>query len=203
MAVPVVPLVVIGPSAAGKSTVVRALARRGLVEVTPTWTTRPRRADERAGSVEHRFVDDATFAACERAGLFLDVVRPFGLAYRYGLAVPHPPPPGVVPVVMVRAAFVGRVARLFPEHLCYQIEDSLERARERLLARGAALGTRLDGYEDERVAGRALAGWVFVNAGPVGPLVDAVAAALAADFPRNDTDNNVLVTLEGAMAPQG
>src|SRR6476660_9759614 len=39
-------LVFIGPSGSGKSTIVRTLVERRVVTVHPTWTTRPRRADE-------------------------------------------------------------------------------------------------------------------------------------------------------------
>src|SRR5436309_1716713 len=49
-------LVLIGPSACGKSTVARALAEQRLVTLLPTWTTRPRRRDEHGNTAEHRFV---------------------------------------------------------------------------------------------------------------------------------------------------
>src|SRR5436305_590449 len=78
-------VVFIGPSGSGKSTVVRELASRGLVTVHPTWTTRPRRADEQQGSLEHRFVSDGEFDELCRRGCFIETVRLFGLPYRYGL----------------------------------------------------------------------------------------------------------------------
>src|SRR4051812_28800945 len=78
-------VVFIGPSGSGKSTVVRELADRGLVTVHPTWTTRPRRADEQQGSLEHRFVSDDEFDELCRRKFFIDTVSLFGLAYRYGL----------------------------------------------------------------------------------------------------------------------
>src|SRR3954447_16585781 len=96
----------IGPSGSGKSTVVRELAARGLVTVHPTWTTRPRRADERQGSLEHRFVSDDEFDELCRRGFFIETVSLFGLPFRYGL----PPldgdsagPGGPVDAVMLRA----------------------------------------------------------------------------------------------------
>src|SRR5579864_8816035 len=82
-------VVVIGPSGSGKSTVVRELYRRGVVRAIPTWTTRPRREDERAGSVEHRFISDAVFDALDARGFFDETATMPGLPYRYGL--PHLP----------------------------------------------------------------------------------------------------------------
>ena len=67
-------LVVIGPSASGKSTAVRELHRRGVAHVHPTWTTRPRRPDEGDGTLEHRFVTDAMFDELDAAGFFLGTV---------------------------------------------------------------------------------------------------------------------------------
>src|SRR3954451_2133494 len=100
-------VVFIGPSGSGKSTVVRELADRGLVTVHPTWTTRPRRQDEQAGSLEHRFVSDAEFdRLCER-GFFLETVTLFGLPYRYGLPpVGSPRATGALDAVMLRAPLV-------------------------------------------------------------------------------------------------
>jgi guanylate kinase len=178
-------LVVIGPSGAGKSTVVRSLQRRGIVEVTPSWTTRPRRDDEAHDTVEHRFVSEDTFSEHQRAGRFLEVVAPFGLPYRYGLPAIDPPSGGRVPLVMVRAPLLGLVGRHVAGHLTYQVEDSYDRARERLLARHldpSVLGSRLEGYEWERVAGRRLAARVFVNRASTAALVDAVTDAIAEDF---------------------
>lgn len=178
-------LVFLGPSGSGKSTVVRALHRRGVIDVTPSWTTRPRRDDEVAGSVEHRFVSEEEFTVRERAGYFLEVVQPFGLPYRYGLPAVAARSDGRVPAIMVRAPLMPLVARHFPDHVAYQIEDSYERVRERMERRGvtgAELGTRLEGFEDERRQGRAVARRTFVNAGSVDALVTAVAAAIAEDI---------------------
>src|SRR5260370_22327313 len=77
-------LVLIGPSGSGKSTVVRALADSGTVLVHPTWTTRPRRADEGRGSPEHRFVSEATFDRLDRACFFIESVSIFGRPAPFG-----------------------------------------------------------------------------------------------------------------------
>ena len=173
-------LVFLGPSGSGKSTVVRALHRRGLVSVTPSWTTRPRRDDEPGDTVEHRFVDEEDFAERRRDGSFLEVVRMFRLPYAYGLPPVEKPGDGRVPAIMVRAPLMPLVERHFPDHVAYQIED--ERAPARLARRGGEVGTRADGYEEERVLGRAVAHRVFVNATSVEDLVEAVAGAIRMDF---------------------
>ncbi len=175
-------LAVLGPSGSGKSTVVRELHRRGVVEVTPSWTTRPRRHDELDGSVEHRFVDDEEFTARQRAGYFLEVVQMFGLPYRYGLPAVEAPATGGAPAIMVRAPLMPMVARHFPGHVAYQIEDDYRRARERLDRRPGDLGTRLGGFEEECRLGREVAHRIFVNEGSIADLVDAVAGAVYRDF---------------------
>lgn len=175
-------LAILGPSGSGKSTVVRELHRRGVIDVTPSWTTRPRREDELDGSIEHRFVDDEEFTARQDAGDFLEVVQMFGLTYRYGLPALEEPADGRVPAIMVRAPLLALVARHLPAHVAYQIEDGYQRARERLERRVGDLGTRLDGFEEECRLGRGAAHRVFVNHGPVGDLVQAVASAVGRDF---------------------
>ena len=175
-------LVFIGPSGSGKSTVARELHRRGLIAVTPSWTTRPRRGDEVDGTIEHRFVTDTEFDRLEREGFFLEVVRPFGLGHRYGLPAVPPPEPGEVPAILARAPLMGLVVAHFPDHVVYQVEDSYERASARVLAGGSDLGSRLDDYEAERRLGREVADRVFVNRTSVADLVASVAAAIAEDF---------------------
>lgn len=180
-------LVVIGPSGSGKSTAIRELHRLGVVTVTPSWTTRPRRQDEVHGALEHRFVSEDHFTALAAAGFFLEVVRAFDLPFRYGLPPVEDPVDGSVAVVMVRAPLVPLVARHFPDHVVYQVEDAYDRARERVLAgrheAPSALGTRLQGYEDERLLGRSVAARVFVNATSPSALVAAVSHAIDHDFP--------------------
>lgn len=165
-------LVLIGPSASGKSTLARALQAAGVVEVTPSWTTRPRREDEMHGSLEHRFVSDEAFTALERAGFFAGVVRMFGLPYRYGLRDVAAPPPGRVPLVIARASVLPIVAALFPEHVVYQVEGPPRRSR----------GPRRESRVEQCAAGRAAADRVFLNTGTVPELIEAVAAAIAQDF---------------------
>ena len=186
-------LVVVGPSGSGKSTVVRELHRRRLVTITPSWTTRPRRPDELGRPVEphgcedHHFVSDDEFRALAADGFFLEVVQPFGLPFRYALPQIEHPGDGSVPAIIARAPIVPLVARHFPDHVVYQVEDAYDRARERVLVgrqeAASALGTRFDGYEAERRLGRDLAARVFLNETTPTALVAAVIAAIEHDFP--------------------
>jgi len=177
-------LVVIGPSASGKSTAVRELHRRGVLHVHPTWTTRARRADEADGALEHRFVTDEIFDELEAAGFFLGTVQLPGLPARYAIPRPTLADDGPLDAIMARAPFIALFADSFPHRLVYQIEDSVERARDRLVARGSSAyetEVRLAGHETEIRQGRAIAQRVFTNDGDLDALVDAIAVALLDD----------------------
>ena len=177
-------LAVNGPSASGKSSVLRELHQRGVIRVHPTWTDRPRRDAERGGSVEHRFVSDVVFDRLYAQGFFLQTAVLPGLPYRYGLPALPPVAGGPTDAVILRAPFVDHLAQLYPDQLVYQLEDTAQRAHARLLSRGcppAELAARLDDHHGEMAAGRHLAHRVIVNDRPLEALADRVAAALHAD----------------------
>jgi guanylate kinase len=175
-------LAVIGPSGSGKSSAVRMLARQGLLRVHPTWTTRPRRPEERDGSLEHRFVDDASFDELVASGFFLDSVALFGLPYRYGLPPIRCTTDGRIDTVMLRAPLVERFRQVVPRPLVVvQIEDEPLRIADRLHRRAAStleLRCRLEDNDRETVAGRALADRVLVNDGGLDELAEALEAAI-------------------------
>lgn len=178
-------LVIIGPSGSGKSSVVRTLFDWGLVRVHPTWTTRPRRSDEQAGSLEHRFVSEAGFDRLDAAGFFCDTVTMFGLPHRYGLGHIERASDGPIDLVMLRVPLVERLRRLVPELLVYQVEDGSTRTRLRLEARDCPVAetlARLAGSEQERVDGREVADRVFRNDRSVDSLALELVGALAADL---------------------
>ena len=191
-------LVIIGPSASGKSSVARELHRRRVLRVHPTWTTRPRRDDERVGCPEHRFVSDAAFDRLYAQGFFLETVAWAGGTHRYGLPPVADPPDGLVDAVILRAPFVEAFARRHGgDQLVYQIEDTVERARHRLALRGCPAGelaARLTSHQRERLAGHRVAQRVFVNDQSLAVLVEAVAAALRDDVADHPTE-------QGALAP--
>jgi guanylate kinase len=178
-------LVVIGPSASGKSTAVRELHRRGVVRVHPTWTTRPRRPDEHAGALEHAFVSDAEFDARAAAGFFLGTVSLPGLPFRYALPRPPLADTGPVDTIMARAPFVELFAEFFPNRLVYQIEDTYEHACARLMERETSTEetvARLREHDAEVNAGRAIAARVFSNDRTLDALVADIAASLRIDL---------------------
>jgi guanylate kinase len=178
-------LVVIGPSGAGKSTAVQALAAEDVVDVNPSWTTRPPRPGELERCVEHRFVTEREFDALDRRGLFVETIRPFGLPYRYGLPAVRSSHGAAVPLLMLRAPHIPVLRRHYDRASIYQVEDARGRVAARLSARHrdpAELGTRLRDYEIEVEWGRLEASRVFVNDRDVASLVAAMREAIEADF---------------------
>jgi guanylate kinase len=189
-------LIVIGPSASGKSTAVRRLRESGVVQVHPTWTTRPRRPDEGAGSVEHRFVTDAIFDELEATDFFLGTVTLPGLPYRYALPKLTLTDHGPIHTVMARAPFLDLFAAHFSDPLVYEIDDTVDRARQRLIERGSdatEIEARLARHDAEIEAGRKIAARVFLNEGTLDDLVGAIAASLRIDVPA--------MSSEGAARP--
>lgn len=174
-------LLIIGPSGAGKSTLAVLLQQRGHVRIWPTWTTRPRRPDERDTCPEHRFVTDAEFARLEADGFFVAAGRQPGLPYRYGL--PHVEPDGPVRLVVGRAQLVAAVG---PSALVYQLVADLPTLARRLATRGVApaeTAMRLADVRAEIRAGRTVSHRQFGGRCDPVDLCDAVAAALALDSP--------------------
>jgi guanylate kinase len=176
----------LGPSGSGKSTLVAELHRRGLVDITPSWTTRPPRENEGDATIEHRFVSEREFTDLTDAGTFLETVRLFDLPYRYGLPAVAEPDAGKVATIMVRSPLMPLLDRHFPDRVIYQVEDQFDRVQARVTQRFGVhdeLGSRLEGYEAERLAGREVADRIFVNDGTIDDLVATVVDALGDDFP--------------------
>lgn len=179
-------LVIIGPSGSGKSTVIRLLATRGIIEVTPTWTTRPPRPGETDESIEHCFISDGEYSQRVDGGFFIESVRMFHLPYRYGLPRIPAPPPGRVATIMLRATLLPLAGKHYNNFHVYQVEDSAERIAHRLrerLAYGEELGSRLDDVETELAAGRNVANRIFINNNAIAPLATAIETAIHEDFP--------------------
>ncbi len=177
-------VVLIGPSASGKSSVVGELHRRGVLRVQPTWTTRPRRPDERDGSLEHRFVSDALFDDLRARGFFWETVEMFGLPHRYGLPPISPSGGGVVDLVMLRAPLVERFRGHVPQAVVYQVEADVDQLERRLRARGCSsedVSARLRDNRAEAHLGREVAHRRFTNDSTIDDLADRIERALIRD----------------------
>jgi ribose 1,5-bisphosphokinase PhnN len=185
-------LVLVEPSAAGKSALAAALTRLGVVTVHPTWTTRPPRPDElAAGCPEHRFVSERRFDQLAGTGFFGDVVRPFDGAHRYGLPpLPCRPagPPAMIDTidtVLLRATYLDRLGGRLGPVVMYQVEAPPPVLAARLAARGtdpAAIRARLAFDVDDTAIGRRWAERILPNEGSLASLVARTLAALATDF---------------------
>ncbi|MCZ7529930.1 MAG: hypothetical protein M5U31_06060 [Acidimicrobiia bacterium] len=204
-------LVFIGPSGSGKSSVVRSLVERGIIRVHPTWTTRPRRDDETAGSPEHRFVSEKQFLALHREGFFLDAVQMFGLPHWYGLpgidtADTDGVDAGVVDAVMLRAPLIPRLREHFPDPVIYQIEASAGVLEERLGERhygSRELRARLADNDAEKLAGRKIAHRRFSSDRALDTVADDVERAVREDYTRrlSNTPNSPLRTTRRRERP--
>jgi guanylate kinase len=157
----------------------------GLIEVTPSWTTRPPRPEELYGCVEHRFITEAECDALEARAFFLKCVRMFGLPYRYGLPPVQRPQPGRVPLVMVRARLLPLLREYYEQCVVYQVEDLRDRVLERVGGRGAnphEVGSRLADFDAEIEMGRMSAKRVFTNSSDIESVTRQVRDAVRLDF---------------------
>jgi guanylate kinase len=178
-------LVFIGASGTGKSSIVRRLADRGVIRVHPTWTTRPRRHDEVAGSVEHHFVSEDEFLQRRDTGFFLHSVQMFGLPHWYGLPTIEWSEGSVVDAVMLRAALVPILRSVYSELVIYQIEAPRELVESRLAVRAHTtdeLDARLVDNEREVRAGRQIAHRSFHNGRALDAVVEDIERAVRTDF---------------------
>lgn len=179
-------LIVVGPSGVGKSTLLGELGARGVVRVSPTWTTRPRRHYEDAGNIDHVFCSPAEFAEREAAGFFLETVELFGLDHRYGLPrLVEPDTGGCVPVLMLRAPLLDRVPRHFSNYVVYQVEAPRERVQEHLDTRAlkdGPQGSRLSDFERELELGRRFATRIIDTSRGLAASVDETLGYLQTDF---------------------
>jgi guanylate kinase len=158
-------LLIIGPSAVGKSSVATELEKAGIIELTPTWTDRPKRQDE--VGAEHMYVSPSVLDAQAAKGYF---VHPpltfFGLPYRYAMPRILRPAAGKISCVLARAHTVPLFRKYYSNLVIYQIEAPRDRVAQYLNVRsqtGSPLGTRLNDYEKEISIGRDYADRVFEN----------------------------------------
>jgi guanylate kinase len=178
-------LVIIGPSGAGKTSVVKALAARGILQPVPSWTTRPPRPEEQNEQVDHIFISEEEFSRRSREGFFLEEVSMFGLPYKYGLPRVDFESVSAIPVLLLRAPLVPLLQKHYSNYLIYQLEDSYTRISERLHERseqGELQGERLAMYEKEIAMGRKVADRVIENRSNLDELTAKVEAYVLQDF---------------------
>lgn len=178
-------LAIIGPSAAGKSSALIELARRGLLVITPTWTTRPPRPGEADTSLEHVFVSEEEFDCKDQAGFFIKTGQLFDLPYHFGLPTLATTTSAHLSTIVLRAPLIVEFKAVFTNTRVYQIIAPESSVYERLSARadaGETLGTRRQEYEQEVALGTRLADRTFVNDGALTTLVDDIARKVADDF---------------------
>lgn len=174
-------LAIIGPSGVGKSAIASQLVKRGVADITPSVTDRPRRAGE--PEIEHRFVSQAEFDRLLAKNYFVgEIVTPFGLPYRYGL--PLIEDKGNIPLVMTRAYFIPVLRRYYPNTIVYQIEAAEDFAAGHIQRRqDENIGTRLSKFKEEIELGRSQTARVFLNYGNnLEELVNKIAVMLKQDF---------------------
>lgn len=184
-------LVIIGPSGVGKTTALKLLHDQGVVEVTPSWTTRPPRDDEAGGTLEHTFIDEETFANKKAEDYFLETRQLFELPYWYGLPKLEKPDGSRVATVMLSASLLPLMDKYYTNYTIYQIQDGKDRAAQRLQEREAAghsMGSRFDEYNKEIDAGRKRAQRVFTNDSTLEELAGNIASALIEDRLVGPTD---------------
>jgi guanylate kinase len=178
-------LVVIGPSGTGKSTAIRLLSSQHLIEVVPTWTTRPARLDELENGIEHKFVSEPEFQKALNSGLLLETRRMFGLPYLYGLPKIEKPVLERIPLIVLRASILDLFTRHYSNYIIYQVVDSKQKVGKRLNARklhGEEIGLRLDNFEKEIELGNKMAKRTFINNSSPDKLVNQLTQAIKTDF---------------------
>jgi guanylate kinase len=174
----------IGPAAAGKSSIAARLEAAGDVRVLPTWTTRPPRADETTGSLDHRFCSDTEFDQLLAAGGMAATGRLPGLSYRYGLPVLGHCDGGRPLLVLGRAQHVAALSQLGQRTVVYHLRADADSCRFRMAARGTSVNdaaARAAGHVVELANGRRIADRVFSNDSTLDDLADAVRSALTHD----------------------
>ncbi len=159
-------LIIIGPSGAGKSTILnRIMEQTDKVKIHPTYTTRPKRKNEISNYNEHIFISENKFDELEKTNEFIEVIKLFGLPYRYGLKKLKLDE-NKVNIVMLRQSVLGLMKRHYPKSTIYQIEADYELIKDRLNERineGDDIGSRLIIYQDEVNKGRKFASRIIKN----------------------------------------
>ena len=131
-------LAISAPSGAGKTSLVRALAKRDpVLSVSVSHTTRPRRPTEREG-VNYHFIDREVFLETAGEGGFLEHALVFGHHYGTSLEnVQRERAAGRDVILEIDWQGAAQVLRTAPETISiFVAPPSKEALRQRLVARG-------------------------------------------------------------------
>jgi ribose 1,5-bisphosphokinase len=168
---------IVGPSGAGKDSLIRAYAARWpspRLMIARRVVTRAADAHE-----DHDTRDEAAFAAAERAGAFALSWRAHGLHYGLPIAVDAAIQEGRIVIANLSRAAVPAARSRYERCLAVLVTASAEVLAARLAARG-----REAGEARERRLARGdqvdlVADATIVNEGPLEAAADALAALLA------------------------
>ena len=180
--------VLIGASAVGKSTLAERLCQAGIVEATPTRTTRKPRDGEMETSYDHHFVTDEEFDRLDSEGRFIDQRTFYGA--RYGLPFPQKPSEGREALMVLKPVFMPALIASYPFTRIYQIEASPSVLPGRMRARGQLqedIGVRMTHYEAETMAARRFAHVIFNNDGSLEDTFRQVKQQIQADRQAHDS----------------
>jgi guanylate kinase len=171
-----------GASGVGKSTTAAELCNRGIVDATPTWTTRQPRPGETSSDYDHRFVSDEEFDAHEARGGFMDQKSLYG--NRYGVPYPRKPAPGKEALMILKPLFIAELLRNYPYARIHQIVASKTVAEERMKQRGQTdddIAERLRHHDRETEAADYHSRIAFNNNGLLDETIEAMELQIRRD----------------------
>ncbi len=171
-----------GASGVGKSTTAAELCSRGIVDATPTWTTRTPRPGEASTSYDHLFVSEEEFERHEAAGGFIDLQTLYG--NRYGMPYPRKPAPGKEALIILKPQFIPRLLQHYPYARIHQIAASRQNTEDRMRQRGQTDGDieeRLRHHDRETAEAGRHAHIAFDNNGSIERTVAAVQEQIRLD----------------------
>jgi len=173
----------IGPSGAGKSRVVNKLIDDNIIDLTPSWTTRPKRSHE-ASTKDHIFVSTEEFNFQKSEGIFLEVVKLFDMPYLYGLPKVAKNS-SAVPTVMLRSMVIPLLSKYYIYPVIYHIESTRNLTLKRLNNRHKTeeeVNKRMAEYDQEVAIGRKIAQRIFINDDEFDKLYEQIKKSIRQDF---------------------